>query len=72
MAENQTYTVKRAREIAGLWRSIGETVQLTAGQAKYYLPPYAEDLALENGEGAEASRKPRRSAKTDAPEVDAD
>ena len=42
----KTYEVLTARFISGNHRAKGETVEMTEAQAKYYLPPHANDLAL--------------------------
>lgn len=38
------YKVTRAREIFGQFRNVGDVLELTEPQAKYYVAPYGEGL----------------------------
>lgn len=56
--ENTTadYEVTQAREVAGQYRQVGDTVALTKRQAQYYLPPHGAGLVLagQNGKRTKA------------------
>lgn len=45
-----TYEVTEAREMFGQWRKVGETLELTKGQAKYYTAPNGAGLKLKSAE----------------------
>lgn len=56
-AGHKSYEVTLAREIAGAWRALGETLTLCPAQARYYLPPLGRGLkALEPKEGPRRER----------------
>ena len=41
-----TYRVRKDGEIAGVWRSAGEEIELTAEQAKYLAYPHGRSIEL--------------------------
>jgi len=53
------YEVMQAREIGGVHREVGSRLNLTAAQAKYYLPPCGTGLRPVTGP-AEAKPKTAR------------
>ena len=46
------YEVTQAREIGGIWRDVGDPVQMMPRQAMYYTPPYGTGLKPGRGEGS--------------------
>lgn len=61
MADNKKpalvgYEVLRAREIGDVFREVGEVIEMLPNQAKYYLPPYADDLKLAGGKAAKKAK----------------
>lgn len=47
----QKYTVATACEVAGKWREAGETIEMTADEAKYLAPPYGSVLERKDADG---------------------
>lgn len=56
------YEVLEARDYAGQYRTAGETVSLTARQAKYYLPPLGTGLKLKPAAKVKHAAKGAKSA----------
>ena len=44
------YEVTHPRSIGGVFRALGETVSMTARQAKYYVAPYGSGLVFKRAE----------------------
>lgn len=70
MSEIKDYRVRRAGEVAGVWREKGATISLTDRQAQELAPPFGHVVELITGDKDEVdgklARRKRRNRK--APE----